>query len=170
MKIPDICSSWDRHSQISICFLLQSAVFKILHILGIFPLTPMLKFQTSTKFLKLRWLSRKVIALFYHGSQCHHKVWLKLEENCRRTSFLKFPTSYDPDCKISLLFFFLIWQIAKKVISSIPPDCHVFNKIRLKMAEHGGSSSLLKILNIGMFSRSTEWSQIELKWVSDIKV
>ena len=45
-------------------FALRSAVFKILHAFTIFPLTPMLKFQSATKFL-ISWQIAKAFITLY---------------------------------------------------------------------------------------------------------
>ena len=111
----------------------------------------MLKFQSATKFVKLG-QSCQLPCQFHHGRQCPHKVWLKSDEKCRKSSILKFlSTIYGPVLtKISKChkFFFKLadWQ---KVIACIPPDYHTFYKVWLKLDENwdgGGGSSLMQIL------------------------
>ncbi len=49
----------------------------------------------ATKFVRLGLLPRKEHQpVFPHGSQCPHKVWFTLDENCRTSSILKFPGPY----------------------------------------------------------------------------
>ena len=55
-----------------------------------FKLTPMLKFESATKFFKLGWLP------FPYGTQCPHKDWRRSDEKCRSNSFLKFLAPYGP--------------------------------------------------------------------------
>ena len=64
----------------------------------IFPLTPMLNFQSATKFWKLVKKSpivKKSNSLYPLGSQYTQKVWLTLDENYR-SSLLKCPAPYEP--------------------------------------------------------------------------
>ena len=74
---------------------------------GIFPLTPMLKFQSATDFLIFGRSPKHItlhsfIALFiiYYifiiYCLIYHKVWLRSDKNCRRSSILKYPAPYGP--------------------------------------------------------------------------
>ena len=61
----------------------------------IYPLTPMLKFQSITNFLILP--DRQNIYNFTFPCDCfiYHKVWLRLDKNCM-SSVLKFSATYGP--------------------------------------------------------------------------
>ena len=84
----------NRESQIFIPFALRSTVSRYCTFYD-FPIDSQVKFQTATKFLKLGQFQRKVTPLFPHGSQRPHKIGLTLDENCRRSSILKFPALYN---------------------------------------------------------------------------
>ena len=61
-KVPHICPLQYPKSQIFVSFTLRSAIFEIFHILG-FLLTPMLKFQSATKFL-IFWQIAKISIIY----------------------------------------------------------------------------------------------------------
>ncbi len=98
----------------------------------IFPLTPMLKFQSATKCLQQ--------LLFPHGSQCSHEVWLASNESVGGVVFWNFKVPY---------FFLIFGGTPKPITACAPPppsDWHACHKVWLKLDENRGSSSLLKIL------------------------
>ena len=64
----------------------------------IFPLTPMLKFQSAIQISKLGRMPRKVIACIasWKPMSTIHDVCLSSDENCRRSSVLNCPAPYGP--------------------------------------------------------------------------
>ncbi len=90
-EVPYIWTSWDCESHTCMRFALQSAVFKILHILRFSHSLKYLEFQSATQFSKLGRLSRKVIACIppWNGSQWPHKVWLTSDQNYRSSTLKK---------------------------------------------------------------------------------
>ncbi len=77
------------------------------------PLTPMLKFQSATKIMA----DRQNIYNFTFPYDClsYTQVWLRSDQNCWRSSVLKFSAPYGPVLtKISKQHkSFKFWQIAK---------------------------------------------------------
>ena len=102
-----------------VSFALRTAVFEIFHILG-FPLTPMLNFKVQQVFL-IFWQIAKIYITLYSPMTGVFliKVWPRLDENCRRSSVLKFPAPYGSvltkNAKCHKIFKF--WQIAKSTYS-----------------------------------------------------
>ena len=95
---------------------------EILHI-SCFPLTPMLKFQKCHKLLIFLADNQNIRNfIFPYDCRIYHKVWPRSDENCTRSSILKFPAPYGPVLtwltKISKCHkFFTFWQIGKNSYS-----------------------------------------------------
>ena len=96
LKVLYICALQYSEPKIFARFALRAGVFKILHIFWIFPLTPMLKFQSATFFFNFWQIAKTFITLYSlmnalfiinFGSHWH--------KNCR-SSVLKFPAPYGP--------------------------------------------------------------------------
>ena len=101
-----------------------------------FPIDPHVKIS-KCPVLKSWSNAQKKRPVFSHGSQCHHKVWLRLDENCtRRYSVLKLPAPYCPVLtKFSKChtFFLNLADRQKKGMACIPPPkYHNFHKVWLK--------------------------------------
>ncbi len=115
-----MCGLQDPECQIFI-FTLRLTVFEVFHILGFY--IDHVKIQSATIFLKLGRLPNKINSLYSTMvANVLIKFGLRSDENCRRSSDLKFPPPYGPLLtKISKCHkIFDFWQIAKKVIAYSP--------------------------------------------------
>ncbi len=85
-KVLYIRSSWDHESQIFSRFALRSAIYFRSCSFHDFPIDSHVKISKCHNFFfKFGRLPRKVKQpVFSHGSQCPPKVWVTLDENCRK--------------------------------------------------------------------------------------
>ena len=104
------------------------------HILG-FPLISMLKFQSDTFFFNFWQIVKKYPwFVFPYDCRIYHKVWPGSNENCTRSSVLKFPAPYG-----SVLT--KMWKCEslsdrqKQSQSKFPRDQKKYNNIWLKLNE-----------------------------------
>ncbi len=100
-----------------------SRFWDIFHILG-FPLTPVLKFQSATKFYF--WADYQHIRNFSfpHDYLIYHKIWFWLDETWRRSRVLKFPAPYGSVLTKSSNChnFFLIFVRSPKTVTAWIPS------------------------------------------------
>ncbi len=93
--------------------------------------------------------------IFSYDCRIYHIVWPRSDENCRRSSVLKFSAPYvSVLTKISKCHQILADR-QKQLQPEFPPDQHTYNKLWLKLNENYGSSSLLKILKFCKVHRMT---------------
>ena len=96
-NVPHICSIYRRQSPILCSFGSMIIRFQEIAHFRIFPLIPMLKFQSATKILIFGRSPKHL--LFYPLlwlPYLSYKVWLRSNQHCRRSSVLKFPAQYGP--------------------------------------------------------------------------
>ena len=103
--------------------------------------------------------------VFHHCSQCPHKVWLTLDENCR-SSVSKFPAPYGPVLtkKIqSAIEFVIFGRSPKKVTAYISPWLWYFVSSLVKIWWKLLKELCFKYLESEIFAKCTEWPQTKLK-------
>ena len=112
----------------------------------IFSFTPMLKYKVPQIFYFLQ--DRQDIYNFTFPYNCliYHKVWLRSDQKCRRSSVLKFPLLCTVLAKISKCHKILnFWQIAKTFVT-FSPMCILFIKVWPRSDENCVRNSVLKFL------------------------
>ncbi len=104
--------------------------------------------------------------VFSQGSQFPHEVWLTFDENCRRSSALKFPVPYGPVfTKFSKGHKCLSFgRSPKKLITCIRPWLPWFPSSLVEIECKLWEQWPFENLNNVNFAKCTEWPQSELKW------
>ena len=107
-----------------------------------FPIDFQVKISKCHKIFNFWQIAKTFITTFHYNCLTYYKVWLRSDQNCKRSNILKFRAPYSPVLtKISkchkIFTFGRFWQ--KKVLAISPHDQHTYNKFWLKLNENCGS-------------------------------